>query len=122
MCRDPCFKFLIEAGWYTWPRTHLLRTNKLPHTNDYPIGTHHFQPPERDISLRTNKLPHTNDYLIETHCFQPLERDISFTIEQNLGTVLRCCSLYSSLKILPCGFFVIDGSVFFKLNNHMTES
>ena len=54
MSRDPCFKFLIKARWYTWPRTHLLRANKLPHTNDYPIGTHSFQPPERDISLINN--------------------------------------------------------------------
>ena len=34
----------------------------------------------------------------------------------------RCCSLDFSLKILLCGFFFINGSVFFKLSNHMTES
>ena len=38
--------------------------------------------------------------------------------EQDLCIVFRCCSLGSSLKILPCGFFLIDGSVFFKLSNH----
>ena len=34
----------------------------------------------------------------------------------------RCCSLGFSLKILPCGFFLIDESVFFKISNHMVES
>ena len=30
--------------------------------------------------------------------------------EQNLGTVFMCCSLGFFLKILPCGFFLIDGT------------
>ena len=43
-------------------------------------------------------------------------------VEQDLGTILKCCSLSSSHKILSCGFFLIDGIVFFKLSSHMTES
>ena len=44
-----------------------------------------------------------------------------FSKKQNLGTVLKCYSLGSPLKILFCGFFLMDGNVFFKLNNHITE-
>ena len=33
--------------------------------------------------------------------------------DQDLGIVLRCYFLGSSLKILPCGFFLMDRSVFF---------
>ena len=39
---------------------------------------------------------------------------LDYFIERDLGTILKCCSLDSSLKILSCGFFLIDGSVFFK--------
>ena len=45
-----------------------------------------------------------------------------FPLEQDLNTELRCCSLDSSLKILPCGFFLMDESIFFKLSSHITES
>ena len=46
---------------------------------------------------------------------------LGFLHEQDLGKVLRCYSLGSSLKILLCGFFLIDRSVFFKLSSHMAE-
>ena len=36
-----------------------------------------------------------------------------FRKEQDLGIVLRCYSLDFHFKILPCGFFSCDGSVFF---------
>ena len=35
---------------------------------------------------------------------------------------LKCCFLSSFLKILLCGFFLMDGSVFFKLSSHIAES
>ena len=41
--------------------------------------------------------------------------------EQDLSTILRCCSLDSSLKILPCDFFHMDESVFFKLSSHIAK-
>ena len=34
-------------------------------------------------------------------------------IGQKLGTVFMCCSLNLFLKILSCGFFLINRSVFF---------
>ena len=37
--------------------------------------------------------------------------------EQDLGTLFRCYSLAFSFKILPCDFFLMDGSVFFKLSS-----
>ena len=44
-----------------------------------------------------------------------------YIYEQDLGIVLRYCSLSLFLKILLCDFFLIDGSVFFKLSSCMIE-
>ena len=45
-----------------------------------------------------------------------------FPLEQDLSIVLRCCSLNSPLKILQCDFFLMDGSIFFKLSSYVAES
>jgi len=44
-----------------------------------------------------------------------------YILEQDLGTVLRCCSPDSSFKIMPCDFFLMDKSVFLKLSSYMVE-
>ena len=52
----------------------------------------------------------------------PLVEPHFYIKEQDLGKILRYCFLDSSIKILPCGFFLMNRSVFFKLISHMTKS
>ena len=40
---------------------------------------------------------------------------------QYLGTIFRYYFLCFFLKILLCGFFLMDRSVFFKLSSYMTK-
>ena len=47
---------------------------------------------------------------------------LGYFIERDLGTIYKYYSLDSSLKILSCDFFLMDGSVFFKLSIHMAKS